>query len=208
MFTGIVEEVGELANMHHKGNIENIEIRCRKILDELIIGDSVCANGVCLTVVERGLNSFKADVSLETLNISAFKTYNKGYKINLEQSLKINDKLSGHIVLGHVDTTGKILMIKKLNNYFMFTISFPDKLQKYIAYKGSICVDGISLTVSHLNKLSFNVSVIPFTYNETNLHSKRVGDLVNLEIDVIARYLERLMADNSTDISSLLKNDN
>ena len=206
MFTGIVEEVGELKSMRQRGNIENIEINCKKIVRDIAIGDSVCANGVCLTVVEKGINNFKADVSSETLRVSAFKRYTNGTKVNLEQSLKLDDKLSGHIVLGHVDSTGKVLKIDKLNNYFEFTISFPDQLKKYIAYKGSISVDGISLTVSQLSGLNFSVSVLPFTYYETNLHNRRVGDIINIEVDVIARYLERLMRYENNGILNYMKN--
>jgi riboflavin synthase len=206
MFTGIVEEVGELENVRRKGNIENIEINCKEIIKEILIGDSVCANGVCLTVIEKSVNAFKADVSSETLKVSAFKRYTKGTKINLEQSIKLNDKLSGHIVLGHVDATGKIIKIDKMNNYFVLTITFPDQLKKYIAYKGSISVDGISLTVSQLSGLNFSVSVIPFTYYETNLQTKRIGDIINIEIDVIARYLERLMGHENNEILSYMKN--
>lgn len=207
MFTGIVEEVGELKSIRQKGYIENIEINCKKIIKEIAVGDSVCANGVCLTVVEKGTNNFKADVSSETLKVSAFKNYTKGTKVNLEQSLKLYDKLSGHIVLGHVDSTGKILKIDRLNNYFVFTISFPNKLKKYIAYKGSISVDGISLTVSELSGLNFSVSVIPFTYYETNLQNKKAGDIINIEVDVIARYLERLMGYENNSILKYMKND-
>lgn len=205
MFTGIIEEVGELKSRCNKGNIENIEINCKNILKDINIGDSICANGVCLTVVDKGLSSFSADLSTETLNVSAFKKYLKGTKINLEQSLKLNDKLSGHIVLGHVDATGKILKIDKSNNSFVFTLSFPARLKKYISYKGSICIDGISLTVSKLSDLIFNISVIPFTYNETNLKYKRAGDIVNIEIDVIARYIEALMNKESNSFLNLIK---
>ena len=206
MFTGIVEEVGELENVRRKGNIENIEISCKEIIKEILIGDSVCANGVCLTVIEKNTKSFKADISSETLKVSAFKKYTKGAKINLEQSIKLNDKLSGHIVLGHVDATGKIIKIDKMNNYFVFTITFPEQLNKYIAYKGSISIDGISLTVSQLSGLNFTVSVIPFTYYETNLQTRRIGDIINIEIDVIARYLERLMGHENNEILSYMKN--
>ena len=180
-------------SIRNKGNIKNIEISCRNIIKDISIGDSVSANGVCLTVVDKGTNCFNADVSLETLNVSAFKSYVKGAKINLEQSLKLSDKLSGHIVLGHIDGIGKIIKINTSNNNFEFTISFPERLKRYISYKGSICIDGISLTVSKLSNLIFNVSVIPFTYYETNLHNRRPGDIVNIEVDVIARYLENLI---------------
>ena len=204
MFTGIIEEVGELKSRCNKGNTENIEINCKNIIKDIDIGDSVCANGVCLTVVNKGINSFNADLSIETLKVSAFKKYAKGTKINLEQSLRLSDKLSGHIVLGHVDATGKILKIDKSNNNFVFTLSFPPSLKKYISYKGSICIDGISLTVSKLSDLIFNISVIPFTYNETNLKYKRVGDIVNIEVDVIARYIETLMNKDSNGIFNLI----
>lgn len=206
MFTGIIKEVGELINIRNKGNVKNIEISCKKMINDISIGDSVCANGVCLTVVDKGLNHFNADVSLETLNVSAFKSYVRGAKINLEQSLKLGDKLSGHIVLGHVDGTGKILKINKSNNNFEFTIAFPERLKRYISYKGSICIDGISLTVSKLTNLICNVSVIPFTYYETNLQSRRLGDIVNIEIDVIARYLENLIKNNSMNFLSFMNN--
>jgi riboflavin synthase len=206
MFTGIIDEIGEILQIRGPSSILNIKIKCDKILRDIELGDSISVSGVCLTVTNTDSGYFEASVSKETLISSAYLTYKKGTKVNLEHSLTLSDKLSGHLVLGHVDGTVNIRAIKALNGFYVAVFNYPLKFNKYLAYKGSVCLDGISLTISKIEETFFEVAIIPHTFKNTTLKYKKAGDIVNLEVDVIARYLEKMIKVNTTDINTMLNN--
>lgn len=194
MFTGIVEEVGRLKNL--RGG--RIEISCATVLEDVKIGDSINTNGICLTVVEFGEDFFAADVMPETLRKTSLAELNRGGLVNLERALKIGDRFGGHIVSGHIDGVGKILSIRAEGNALLIDVAAENFLLRQIASKGSVALDGISLTVVDAGSESFSVSMIPHTREVTNFKSKRVGSPVNIETDVLAKYVERLMNFNAT----------
>ena len=185
MFTGIIEEVGILKSFD--GN--RIEITCKKVLEDVKIGDSISTNGICLTVVEFGENYFAADVMPETFR----KTTLSDRNFNLERALKVGERLGGHIVSGHIDGVGKILSIKTEGNALLIKITAENNLLRQSAPKGSVALDGISLTVADANEENFSVSMIPHTREVTNFKNKRIGSLVNIETDILAKYLERMI---------------
>ena len=185
MFTGIIEEVGRLKNL--SGG--RIEIFCEKILEDVKIGDSISVNGICLTVVDFGENFFAADVMPETFRKTSLADKN----FNLERAVKVGDRLGGHIVSGHIDGVGKILSIRAEGNALLIDVAAENFLLKQIAPKGSVALDGISLTVVDAGSENFSVSMIPHTRAVTNFKDKRVGSLVNIETDVLVKYVERLM---------------
>lgn len=188
MFTGIVEETGVIlsAGIHP-------EIKAKKILEDIHIGDSICVNGVCLTVTAVSEMSFKADVMPESLRCTNLGELKKGDKVNLERAMPANGRFGGHIVSGHIDGVGKISDIQKDGMAVVYTVSADEKLLRYIINKGSVTVDGISLTVCYVDEKCFKVSVIPHTQQETTLTLKTVGDTVNLETDIIAGYVEKML---------------
>ena len=189
MFTGIIEETGQLKNFDGG----KIEISCTKILSDIKIGDSIATNGVCLTVTDFGENFFSADVMPETLRKTSLSELNSSGIVNLERALKVGDRLGGHIVSGHIDGVGKILNIRPEGNAIFITLTAEKNLLKQIAAKGSVALDGISLTVVDATEENFSVSMIPHTREVTNFKFKRVGSLINIETDVLAKYIERLM---------------
>ena len=189
MFTGIIEETGQLKNFDGG----KIEISCTKILSDIKIGDSIATNGVCLTVTDFGENFFSADVMPETLRKTSLSDLNSSGIVNLERALKVGDRLGGHIVSGHIDGVGKILNIRPEGNAIFITLTAEKNLLKQIAAKGSVALDGISLTVVDATEENFSVSMIPHTREVTNFKFKRVGSLINIETDVLAKYIERLM---------------
>ena len=189
MFTGIIEEIGKLKSL----NGGRIEISCEKILSDIKIGDSISTNGICLTVVDFGKNFFAADVMPETFRKTSLAEIQTGGVVNLERALKVGDRLGGHIVSGHIDGTGKILSMRTEGNAIFIEIQAENFLLKQIAAKGSVALDGISLTVVDANQENFSVSMIPHTREVTNFKFKRVGSLVNIETDVLAKYIERLI---------------
>lgn len=193
MFTGIIEEVGVLEELSTGNGFGVMEIKCNKVLEDTKIGDSIATNGVCLTVKEKGSRSFKAEVMGETLAKSNLGSLKIGDKLNLERALKLSDRLGGHIVSGHIDGVGTIVSIKEESNGTWFTISAPKDVLKYIIYKGSIGIDGISLTVAHVNNEEFKVSVIPHTLDNTILIDKQINSKVNLECDLIGKYIEKFI---------------
>lgn len=215
MFTGLIEETGIITNFI-KGSISaQITISTKKVLSDLKIGDSICTNGVCLTVLLLNNNGFTVDVMAETLRSTTLGSLVTGKKVNLERALKVSGRFGGHIVSGHIDGTAKITDIKKEGIATLFSIKPEKGLMKYIINKGSIAVDGISLTVSKILSNYFIVSIIPHTADNTTLLSKRTGDIVNIETDMIAKYIDRLInIDNqetnknkpSLSINSLIKN--
>ena len=189
MFTGIIEELGTLKSL----NGGRIEITCAKILEDIKIGDSICTNGICLTVTDFAENYFAADVMPETFRKTSLENLNIGGAINLERAMKVGDRFGGHIVSGHIDGVGKISNIRTDGNAIFINISAESKLLKQIAAKGSVALDGISLTVVDADTENFSVSMIPHTRAVTNFKFKRVGSVVNIETDILAKYIERLM---------------
>jgi riboflavin synthase len=192
MFTGIIEEIGTIKAVQHGNKSVCITVWAEKVLDDLKIGDSINTNGVCLTVVSFNKGAFSADAMPETMRRSNLGTLNVGSKVNLERAMKLTDRLGGHIVSGHIDGTGMIRRNWEEDNAVWFTISSDKQMLKYVAEKGSVAVDGISLTVARVDESSFDVSVIPHTINATTLVDKKTGDSVNIECDLIAKYLEKV----------------
>ena len=193
MFTGIIEEVGTVRELKIGNEFSNIKIECSKVLEKTNIGDSIATNGVCLTVIEKGENYFRANVMEETLKRSSLGDYELQAKVNLERALCFNGRLGGHIVSGHIDGTGKIVNIEEKTDGIWFSIKASNNILKYIIEKGSICIDGISLTVAYVDENLFNVSVIPHTFKNTNLIYKKINSNVNLECDLIGKYIEKFI---------------
>lgn len=189
MFTGIIEEVGTVLSF---GN-GKIQIEAKKILEDTKLGDSISVNGVCLTVTKLNSSDFFADVMNETLSRSNLGALKKGENVNLERAMAANGRFGGHFVSGHIDGTGKITKIQNDGNATWIYISAPKEILNLIIEKGSVAIDGISLTVAKVSEIDFAVSVIPHTSEETTLTSKKVGDIVNLENDVIGKYVQKLM---------------
>ncbi|MEG6570681.1 riboflavin synthase [Thermoanaerobacterium thermosaccharolyticum] len=192
MFTGIIEEIGKV-KMIQRGDITKIAIECEKVLDGTAIGDSIAVNGVCLTVTNVGKNLFTADLMRETLKSSNLGDLKIGSMVNLERALSISGRLNGHIVTGHVDTVGTIVNKNRIMNSNVFKIKIDERYSKYVVSKGSIAVDGISLTVVEALASYFTVSVIPHTELNTTLNFKRIGDSVNIEVDILSKYAEKLL---------------
>jgi len=194
MFTGIILAVGKIAGIENKAGDCRLKIATGKLpLGDAALGDSIAVNGVCLTAVELGNGYFVADVSNETLSRTILKNASVGTPVNLELALTPNTRMGGHIVSGHVDGIGKVIEKKPDARSVKFTFKVPDNLAKYIAEKGSICINGISLTVNEVNGATFSVNIVPHTLKETTLVDAVVGTEVNLEVDLLARYMERLM---------------
>lgn len=193
MFTGIVEEVGKIKAIKKGKNSARLVINAKKVLEDVKLGDSIAVNGVCLTVTEFSNSEFGVDVMHESLKKSSLSTLKNDSSVNLERAMLLNGRFGGHIVSGHIDGTGKIINIKNDDNAIWYTISAKDKIMKYIIEKGSITIDGISLTVANLSESDFSVSIIPHTQEETILKTKKIGDIVNLENDCIAKYVESLL---------------
>ena len=198
MFTGIVEELGTLTKLIRGSKEQRIKISCNKILKDIHLGDSIAVNGVCLTVVDFDKESFMSDVMNETFLRSNLGTLKPSSKVNLERAMAANGRFGGHIVSGHIDGTGKIISIKNDGNASWFEISASREILDGIVEKGSIAIDGISLTIAVVDNASFKVSIIPHTLKETVLGTKEIGDLVNLENDVIGKYVKKLLACQTT----------
>ncbi|MBM9622762.1 riboflavin synthase [Streptomyces zhihengii] len=193
MFTGIVEELGEVTAVENLGDASRFRLRGPVVTDGAKHGDSIAVNGVCLTVVETGDGEFTADVMAETLKRSSLGALAAGSRVNLERPTAVGDRLGGHIVQGHVDGTGEILARTPSEHWEIVKVSLPAQLARYVVEKGSITVDGVSLTVVDAGADHFTISLIPTTLALTTLGIKQPGDPVNLEVDVIAKYVERLL---------------
>ena len=193
MFTGIVEEIGTIEEVKRGQHSAVLKIRAEKVLEDVHLGDSIAVNGVCLTVTSFGGNVFSADVMHETLDRSSLKGMTKGKKVNLERAMAADGRFGGHIVAGHVDGTGTIAGIRKDDNAVWFTVKTSPEVLYYIVEKGSITIDGISLTVAAVGRDSFQVSTIPHTLAVTTLGLRREGDIVNLENDIIGKYIEKFV---------------
>jgi len=202
MFTGIIQSIGEVAAIEPKGDDVRLRILTNELdLGDVQLGDSIAVNGVCLTAVKLPGDGFWADVSGETLSCTTFKALTVGTKANLEKALTPTTRLGGHLVSGHVDGIGKVVEHYNDGRSVRFHIQAPDEMAKYIAEKGSVCVDGISLTVNAVKGAVFELNIVPHTLQETTMGQFKVGTEVNLEVDIIARYLERLiLGDKAADV--------
>ena len=193
MFTGLVEEMGILRAVRRGAHSSVLSIGADRILDELRVGDSVAVNGVCLTAAAVDAGGFTADVMHETLNRSSLSALTPGSRVNLERAMPADGRFGGHIVSGHIDATGTIIARRRDDNAVWYTVAAPSSLLRYVVEKGSIAMDGISLTVASVTERNFSVSVIPHTAAVTILGGKGPGDVVNLEADIIGKYVEKLL---------------
>lgn len=193
MFTGLVEEIGVVKGISKGTKSGKITIKAKKVLEDAKLGDSICTNGVCLTVTEFSGDSFAVDVMAETMRRSNLSKIKIGDTVNLERALRADGRLGGHIVSGHIDGTGEIVGYEKEDNAVWITINADSSILRYIVQKGSIAIDGVSLTVAHVDDQVFKVSIIPHTGEETTLLNKSQGAEVNLECDVIGKYVEKLL---------------
>ena len=197
MFTGIIETTGEIAEVAPFGNGARVTVRAPRLdLSDVRVGDSIAVNGVCLTVVRLDADRFGVDVSRETLDRTV--GFSTGEQVNLEKALRLSDRLGGHLVSGHIDGRGEVLRFEQAGESWLLEVRAEAGLERYIARKGSITINGVSLTINTVNARAFSVNLIPHTLAVTNLDVLRVGGLVNLEVDLIARYLERLIAPSGT----------
>lgn len=193
MFTGIVEETGTVESVQRQGVSAVIQIGCSRVLEATKVGDSIAVNGICLTVTKRNSHSFWADVMTETVRRSSLSEVKVKDRVNLERAMAADGRFGGHIVSGHIDGTGTITDIRPEENAVWYTIEAKPELLCYIVEKGSIAIDGISLTVAGVSERNFQVSVIPHTRQETTLSLKQTGSIVNLECDIIGKYVERFI---------------
>jgi riboflavin synthase len=203
MFTGIIEEVGRVTNIGHENDNRRLRVSASNLVKELKKGDSIAVSGVCLTAVEITPNSFGADLAEETWNRTSFSRIKPGALVNLELPMRADGRFGGHIVQGHVDGTGKFVALEEVpgaDNYWL-RIEIPPELARYVIFKGSLSIEGISLTVAKVEETEATVAIIPHTTEMTNLKSLRPGDPVNLEVDMIAKYVERMMRGDSANRS-------
>ncbi len=196
MFTGIVEEIGIVKGFTKKSHGANIVVQCNNVLENTKIGDSIAINGCCQTVVAMDNNSFTANVSDETLRISTLGDFQQGAKVNLERALTPTSRMGGHIVQGHVDCKGRFLRFEKLTNFYNLTFEIPHEESIYVVYKGSITINGVSLTVAEINENVFKVAVIPHTFENTTLNTLSAGYFVNIETDILGKYVEKFLSAN------------
>ena len=193
MFTGIVEEIGEILAFNTASNgTATLKITCDKVLQDVKLGDSIAINGCCQTVVDFTNESFTVEVSSETLAVTNFRNYKSGFKVNLERALTPTSRMGGHIVQGHVDLVAELLKIEKIDNFYNLYFETTDT--KYIVKKGSITLNGISLTVADVNETCFKIAIIPHTFENTTLKFAKIGDVFNVETDVLGRYVEKFLS--------------
>ena len=193
MFTGIIEEIGKVERIQKNSRNCKLSIKASKILTDIHLGDIIAVNGICLTVTHFNHQAFTVDVMNETWSRTALTLLKHGSEVNLERALSVNGRLGGHVVTGHIDGTGKISSIKKDDNAVWYTIQSSDQIMKYIVIKGSVTIDGISLTVAKVSEKDFSISAIPHTVKITVLGERKEGDMVNLETDIIGKYVEKLI---------------
>jgi len=194
MFTGLIEEIGKVEKVQESGNGISMRIGCSKVLEDLNLKDSISINGVCLTVVGINDEHFDVDVVEETITRSNIKAYANGYKVNLERALLLSQRLGGHLVQGHVDGTALIKSLEMIENGTILTAEIPADLREFVVEKGSISLDGISLTVASSIDSEISVALIPFTLNSTTIGGKRIGDLMNVEVDILAKYAKKMLS--------------
>jgi riboflavin synthase len=193
MFTGLIEDVGKIASLRRNESSAVLAVETRLPLRSMELGGSIAINGACLTVVKKGRRTFTVDVSPETLARTSLSSLGAGSLVNLERSLRLQDRLGGHWVTGHVDGIGFVDTIEKRGDFIFFSFRVPAPIGALLVTKGSVAVDGISLTVNACSKLRFSVAIIPFTLQHTNLRTRRVGDKVNLETDLIGKYIYKFL---------------
>jgi riboflavin synthase len=194
MFTGIVEEMGKVKALRRDTGAARLTISASAVLGTTVLGDSICVNGVCLTVVDMTQSEFSADVAVETLRVTNLGELRTGAQVNLERALQLSARIGGHLVSGHVDGTGRIRQRREEGNGWRIFIDAPESVLRYVIKKGSIAVDGISLTIADVDSSGFSIAMIPHTANLTTLGFKSTGDSVNLESDIIGKYVERLLS--------------
>ncbi len=194
MFTGLIEAVGKVATIERHGASARLVVEAPFPAEEVSLGDSIAVNGVCLTVVEKGGGVFAFDVSPETIDRSSFRRLGRGSRVNLERALRLSDRLGGHIVTGHVDCIAAVTERRETSGNIVFAFRVPAESGRYLVAKGSVAIDGISLTVNSVTADGFTVNVIPHTAAQTTLQEKRAGDEVNIETDIIGKYVERLLS--------------
>ncbi len=199
MFTGIIEEIGHVKSLHRGAKSFTLEVEADVVMQGTQVGDSIATNGVCLTVTSLTGHGFTADVMPETVQRTALGELKAGSPVNLERALSLQTRLGGHIVSGHIDGTGRISDRRQDDNALWLTVECDSRLLRYIIEKGSITIQGVSLTVARVDERSFAVSLIPHTQSATTLHAARIGDLVNLENDIIAKYVEKLLGKAPSD---------
>ncbi len=199
MFTGIIEELGKISKIMRRGNSAEVEISCGTTTADMHPGDSIAVNGVCLTVTRFGTGWFAADVSQETLSRTSLKRALPGTVVNLERAMAMGGRFGGHIVQGHVDSMGRLLKTAADGKFHVLTVELPGDLKAFVAEKGSIAIDGISLTVAEDLGYAITIAVIPHTYTHTNLHTLHPPDDVNIEVDIIARYTRKLLQCHTKD---------
>ncbi|MGE4546186.1 MAG: riboflavin synthase [Desulfurella sp.] len=193
MFTGIVEEIGRVRSIREKSGGLSILIESKSIPDDLKVGDSVAVNGACLTCAKLESYGFWADVSKETLDKTNLKFASVGEYLNLERALRLSDRLSGHIVLGHVDCTARLLSIKNMGEFYILRVELPKEIKNYVILKGSVCIDGISLTIASLTESYFEIAVIPHTFENTTLKFRKSAYKLNIEADYFGKYIENYL---------------
>jgi len=199
MFTGIIQTVGRIARLEPRGGDVRLVVDTSTLdMADVALGDSIAVSGVCLTVIDFDATSFAADVSNETLAHTTLGKHKAGDPVNLEKALRLADRLGGHLVSGHVDGTGKVVSVVPDGRSLRWTFEVQADLARYIAHKGSVCIDGTSLTVNEVNGNRFGVNLIPHTVERTAFSVRRAGDAVNIEVDVVARYIERLLSSGGT----------
>jgi riboflavin synthase len=193
MFTGIIEEMGTVKALRREAGGARLVLSASKVLEGTVLGDSICVNGVCLTVVDLGTNEFSADVAVETLKVTNLGGLTAGNRVNLERALQLSARIGGHLVSGHVDAVGRVREKREEGNGWRIHVDAPAAVLRYVIRKGSIAIDGISLTVADVDRTGFSVAMIPHTAKLTTLGHKFAGDSVNLESDIIGKYVERLL---------------
>ena len=203
MFTGIVEEIGIVKSLEFKANGAKIVIGCQKVVEDVKIGDSIAIDGVCQTVIAFNSSEFSAEISDETLKVTTLGNLKSGNTVNLERALTLSSRLGGHIVSGHVDCMGKFINIEKLSDFYNLQFAIPEEQEKYVVYKGSITINGVSLTVANIVDNIVSVAIIPHTYNNTSLKDLKLGQDVNIETDILGKYVEKFLSakDNKKGIS-------
>ncbi len=205
MFTGIIEEIGHVKSLHRGAKSFTLEVEADVVIQGTQVGDSIATNGVCLTVTSITGHGFTADVMPETVQRTALGELKAGSPVNLERALSLQTRLGGHLVSGHIDGTGRISDRRQDDNALWLTVECDSRLLRYIIEKGSITIQGVSLTVARVDERSFAVSLIPHTQSATTLHAARIGDLVNLENDIIAKYVEKLLGKAPSDAGIMQK---
>jgi riboflavin synthase len=202
MFTGIVEEIGKVRRIVYGSSSIKLSIQCNKVMEDAKLGDSIAVNGICLTVADKKSDEFTADVMPETMRKTGLGELKVGYPVNLERALRLNDRLGGHIVSGHIDGTGVVIDITREDNAIWLTIEADASVLKYIVMKGSVALDGTSLTVAYVDEKCFKVSLIPHTAGITTLGAKEVGSSVNIECDMLGKYVEKLILNNTSTVNN------